>query len=313
MAHSPIDRHLERAELERTIKDSRRAVLVVNTRSRSGERAYAEAKERLGGAGIKLDAAYPIRHAERLPEIVREEIAKGRKLIIIGGGDGTISSVVDHFAYVDVVFGLLPLGTANSFARTLGIPLDLQGAIDVLATGKIAEIDLGKINNDYFANGSSIGMPSIIGRATPASLKKWLGPTAYGLVAAVAFARYKPFRCIVTIHGEERSFEALDVRIANGAYQGGVLVASEAVLHDGEIVVHILKGRSKWALAKDWARLALSAPFAPGDIEALQAPEVTIDTRPSLYVSVDGEVITQTPIHVSVARKALLLIVPGSA
>ena len=106
---------------------------------------------------------------------MREEIAKGRKFIILGGGDGTISSVVDHFAYTRVVFGVLPLGTANSFARTLGIPLDLAGAIDVLVNGKVANIDLGKINEDYFANGSAIGMPAIVGRATPHSLKKWLG------------------------------------------------------------------------------------------------------------------------------------------
>jgi YegS/Rv2252/BmrU family lipid kinase len=220
--------------------------------------------------------------------------------------------VVDHFAYEHVVFGLLPLGTANSFARTLGIPLDLPSAIDVLVTGKVLEVDLGKINDDYFANGSSIGMPSIVGRAAPPSLKRWLGRAAYGLVAVAKFARYKPFRCNVTINGRELSFEALDVRIANGAYQGGVLVASEAVLHDGEIVVHILKGRSKWALAKEWARLAFSAPFAPGDIEFLQAPELTIDTVPRQYVSVDGEVITQTPINVSVAHQGLLLIVPPS-
>ena len=184
------DRRLEKAGLEQDIKESRRAVLVVNTRSRHGARAYSDAKGLLAEAGITLDAAYPVRDAERLPGIVREEIAKGRKFIIIGGGDGSISSVVDHFAYTSVVFGLLPLGTANSFARTLGVPLDLKGAIDVLVKGKVADVDLGKINEDYFANGSSIGMPAIVGRATPHGLKKWLGRGAYLLVAASEFMRY---------------------------------------------------------------------------------------------------------------------------
>ena len=141
---SALDRRAEKAALEREIKQSRRAVLVVNTRSRHGARAYSEAKRLLAEAGIALDAAYPVRNAERLPEIAREEIAKGRKFIIIGGGDGSISSVVDHFAYASVVFGVLPLGTANSFARTLGIPLDLPGAIDVLVNGKVADIDLAR-------------------------------------------------------------------------------------------------------------------------------------------------------------------------
>ena len=135
-ASSAPDRRVETIALEQEINRSRHAVLVVNTRSRHGARAYSEAKRRLAEAGMALDAAYPVRDAERLPEIVREEIAKGRKFIIIGGGDGTISSVVDHFAYTSVVFGVLPLGTANSFARTLGIPLDLRAQSMSWSTGR---------------------------------------------------------------------------------------------------------------------------------------------------------------------------------
>jgi diacylglycerol kinase family enzyme len=73
-----------------------------------------------------------VRDPDRLPEAVRKVISKGCKQVIVGGGDGTISSVVDDFAYRDVVFGLLPLGTANSFARTLGIPLTVAKAVDVI-------------------------------------------------------------------------------------------------------------------------------------------------------------------------------------
>ena len=304
------DRRPDKAALEKEIKETRRAVLVVNTRSRRGAHAYSEAKKLLAAAGITLDAAYPVQHAERSPEIAREEIAKGSKFIIIGGGDGTISSVVDHFAFTNVVFGVLPLGTANSFARTLGIPLDLPGAIDVLVNGKVGNVDLGKMNDDYFANGSSIGMPAIIGRATPHSLKKWLGRGAYFLVAAKEFIRYAPFRCIVTIDGQQTSFQALDVMIASGGYQGGVLRARDASPDDGRLVIRILKGPSKWALAKKWARMTLGVPFAPDDIEVLRVPELTIDAIPKQHVAVDGEVIMQTPIRVSVARKALFLMVP---
>ncbi len=308
---SAPDRRPEEAALEQEIKQCRRAVLVVNTRSRHGARAYSEAKRLLIEAGMVLDAAYPVRHAERLHEIVREEIVKGRKFIIIGGGDGTISSVVDHFAYTGVVFGVLPLGTANSFARTLGIPLDLTGAIDVLVNGKVANIDLGKINDDYFANGSSIGMPAIVGRATPHSLKRWLGRGAYGLVAAYKFMQFVPFRCIVTVNGQQTSFQAFDVLIASGGYQGGVLVAHEADPRDGKVVIRILKGPSKWALARKWARVALGVPFGPSDLEVIRVPELTIDTFPQQYVAVDGEVITQTPIRVSVACEALHLMMPN--
>jgi YegS/Rv2252/BmrU family lipid kinase len=307
-----LSRGEEKAALQQAIRESRSAVLVVNTRSRKAARAYAEAKRLLAEAGITLEAAYPVRNAERLHEIVRGEIDKGSRFVIIGGGDGTISSVVDHFAYTSIVFGVLPLGTANSFARTLGVPLDLPGAIDVLVNGNVVDVDLGKINNDYFANGSSIGMPAVIGRATPGALKKWIGRGAYLLVGASKFMRYVPFRCIVTINGQEHRFDALDVRIANGGYQGGVLVAPEAHLESGKIIIHVLEGPSKWALAKEWARVALGVPFSPGRMTILEARDLAIDTVPTQHVAIDGEVITRTPIRVSVAREALLLMAPAT-
>jgi YegS/Rv2252/BmrU family lipid kinase len=306
-----LDRKLEKAALTEEIKASRGAVLVVNTLSRRGAHSYSEAKRQLEKAGLTL-AAFPVRHPERIHEIVREAIAQGHKFIIIGGGDGTISSVVDHFAHMRVVFGVLPLGTANSFARTLGIPLNLTGAIDVLINGKVADVDLGKINDDYFANGSSVGMPAVVGRATPPALKRWLGRAAYALVAVSKFTRYRSFRCIVAVGDRKMCFDALDIKIASGGYQGGVLVASEANPDNGEILVQVLKGKSKWAIAKEWARLALHAPLRPGSIQEFRAPELRIDAIPKQYVAIDGEVIAQTPIQISVARNALLLMVPGA-
>ena len=80
--------------------------------------------------------------------------------------------------------------------------------------------------------------------------------------------------------------------------------------YDGKIVIRILKGASKWALAKKWARIAFGVPFGPSDLEVIRVPELTIDTVPQQYVAVDGEVTTQTPIRVSVAREALHLMTP---
>ena len=122
--------------------------------------------------------------------------------------------------------------------------------------------------------------------------------------------RDKSFRCIVAIGNRKTCFDALDVKIASGGYQGGVLVASEANPDNGEILVHVLKGNSKWAIAREWARLALHAPLAPANIEEFRAQELRIDAIPTQFVAIDGEVIAQTPIQVSVARNALLLMVP---
>jgi diacylglycerol kinase (ATP) len=131
--------------------------------------------------GIAITASYPVRHPDRLPEGVKAAIRHKGDLVIVGGGDGTISSIIDYFAYQDVVFGLLPLGTGNSFARTLGNPLTLEGAIDIIANGKVVDVDLGKVNDDYFANVISIGFPADLARNT---YKSWSGMQAGLLLAA---------------------------------------------------------------------------------------------------------------------------------
>jgi hypothetical protein len=81
----------------------------------------------------------------------------------------------------------------------------------------------------------------VVGKATPHKLKKWLGRIAYALVAAKEFMRYQPFRCVVTINDRE-TFNALDVRIASGSYQGAIFAARKAKPDNGEIIVYILKG-----------------------------------------------------------------------
>ncbi len=288
----------------------RRAVLIVNTRSRKGERSYAHAKQLLEQAGVTLDAAYPVRNAERLPEIVQSEIDKGRSLIIIGGGDGTISSIVDNFVYRDVVFGLLPLGTANSFARSLAIPLDLKGAVNVIAKGKVADIDLGCIDGDFFANGAAIGLPPAIARATPHGLKRWLGRAAYLIVALNKLARHPSFQCTITENGETHSIQTLDVAIAIGGYQGGAEIATNAKVDDGLLLVQILKDSSKRRFLERWARIALRMQSSPEDVVSFSAAPMTILCDPPQDVSIDGEIVARTPIEISIAREALLVMVP---
>src|SRR3712207_3566841 len=135
------------AERSATDRDplSGRAALIVNTRSRSGEQTFFDALDRLQEMGVPLGATYAIRDPARLPETVREVLGDGsdHRLLILGGGDGSVSSVVDFLAHHEVVLGLLPLGTANDFARTLGIPADIEGACRTIAGGKTVDVDLG--------------------------------------------------------------------------------------------------------------------------------------------------------------------------
>lgn len=292
----------------------REAILIVNTHSRSGRRLYARAKEALAASGLVLTETYPVRDPARLSEIVRGAVAQDGVLVIVGGGDGTISSIVDDFVGTTATLAVLPLGTANSFARTLTIPMDVGGAADVIINGSVINVDLGCINDDLFANAASIGISAAIGRSRPQQLKRYLGRVGYLIAAAKVLATFKPFACRLT-QGARTIVDveqAVDVLIANGSYHGGMLVADEADVESRDIVIRILKGRSRWALIGGWLRIWLRWPMAPDRLVVVRARDLSLSTDPVRYVSVDGEVVTQTPIRIGVVLRALRVIVPAA-
>ena len=89
-----------------------------------------------------------MRDPAKLPDIVRAAVEGGAKMVIVGGGDGSLSCSVDFLVKHDCVFGVLPFGTANSFARSLGIPLTVEGAVDVIANGRRRRSERGLIDGD---------------------------------------------------------------------------------------------------------------------------------------------------------------------
>ena len=272
---------------------------------------FREAKALLAAAGVELIHAIAVRNPADLNAEVGALISSGAKMVIVGGGDGSVSGSVDSFIGKNCVFALLPLGTANSFARTLGIPLDLPGAVDVIANGRRARIDLDAINNDYFANVAAIGLPSLVGSTIPDGLKRVLGRLGYIVWGLWSLFRFRPFEVILTYKdGRSQRFRALELRIANGSYLGGTEVAEEAEVDSGEIIVQIVTGNGWPALAWHWLTTSLKLPARRRTAETIRGRFIRIETVPSLPISIDGEVTARTPVDASVARAVLELMVP---
>lgn len=296
--------------LQEQLNRERRAVLVVNTRSRHGERVYRRAKQLLIERGIEVTAAHPVRDPARLREVVEDALDRGNRFIVVGGGDGTLSSVVDHFADRDAVLGVLPLGTANSFARTLGLPLDLEGAVEVIAQSCIADIDLARIDQDYFVNTASMGISSTVARATPHWMKQWLGPLAYIIVGLYKLRSGRRFHCRIEHDGEVSEFDATQILIANGRYHGGVLVAPRTHVESGDLMILVVVGRSVRDLWRAWRAVSRDRKPDPSIVKTIRLKQGRITTDPKQHVSVDGEVAAQTPVGLSIAVEALLVAVP---
>jgi YegS/Rv2252/BmrU family lipid kinase len=287
----------------------RRAVLVVNSRSRQGDRLYSESRALLLKKGFELAASHPVRDPSRIPEIIKEAVEGGERLIAVGGGDGTISSIVDFLAYKDVALGILPMGTANNFARGLGLPLELADAIEVIANGQPASIDLGKIGNNYFSNAVSLGLSATLHRASRDGIKRYFGRAGYLLSAVRSFAAHRPFRCRLEHDGATSELEALDMRIANGPFHGGMVAVPGADVESRDLVVRAIKGNSKWTLPRVWADIARGRPLDAAAVEIIRVRQLTVTAEPVQAVSVDGEVIAETPVTISVAAGALRVMV----
>jgi YegS/Rv2252/BmrU family lipid kinase len=289
----------------------REAVLIVNAHSRKGEALFTQARQKLEQAGMKLIAAHAVKDPTQMDDRVREAVTSGAPMVIVGGGDGSMSGTVDELVGSDCVFALLPLGTANSFARTLGLPLDLDQAVKAIVTGKRRTIDLGMIDDDYFANAASIGLSPLIGDTVPHRLKKYLGRVGYLAWAIRCFFALQPFRLVIDDGTGEKRMWSTEVRILNGRFHGGVELTENTDVDSGDIIIQAVTGRSMWRLIVDWYAKFFKLRSRDAHTEDFRGREMLLTTRPPLPISIDGEVLATTPVRVRVAACAIDVVVPA--
>jgi len=286
------------------------AILVVNAMSRRGDAAFDEVREKLVAAGIELIEAHAIHEPDMMDATIKDAIAKA-PMVIVGGGDGSLSSNVDLFIGEDTVFAVLPLGTANSFARTLGIPQDIDSAIAVIAEGERKRIDLGCIEGDFFVNAAAIGLSPLIAETVPHKLKRYLGMVGYLIWALRCAFKFRPFR--MTVEHDDGRIEktwATEARIANGTHHGGVELVESQEIDSGEIVIQAVTGTSVFGLAWSWFATVLKLKARHGTTCEYRGRKMILKTRPRLKISIDGEISGRTPVTVSVARGAIEVAAP---
>jgi YegS/Rv2252/BmrU family lipid kinase len=292
--------------------NSQKIALIVNGQSRKGRDLYREAKMKLQKSQVKLAESFCVKKARKIRGVVQGCIDKGVDLIIIGGGDGTVSAVVDFGAKYDLTFGFLPIGTSNSFARGLGLPLDLDQAIEVIISGQTKSIDMGQIGQDYFANTANLGVSAKVNRSVNNENKKFFGRLAYLPIALWQLLWYKPFVAKITNGEDVYQYKCIEILIANGAYQGGLPLALDADLESGNLVVKVFKCQNwsdKWKLMGFWISTLFNLNIHSDNAEILFLDQFTIETNKPIKVDIDGESVAVTPIDVKVAKGSLKVLV----
>ena len=290
--------------------DARVAVLVANLRSRGTSQLYARARTLLAQRGIVIEESHEVSTAERLRKRVRRAIRAGHELVVVGGGDGSFTTVVGEFAHREAVLGVLPFGTGNSFARSLGIPPILERAVDTIANGKVARVDLGVVNGRYFANFATIGLSSTIARRTPSWLKKALGPAAYVAAGIVPLLQSSAFESELQWKRGRLRLSTHQLIVANGRYYGLVPLAPDATIVDGTLSVFTTEDLSRWDVARMFVAFSRGVQTRLAEATSLTTSSLTVRTNPKQPLDVDGEALGRTPAHFAVATKALRVLVP---
>jgi diacylglycerol kinase (ATP) len=287
----------------------RRALLIVNAKSRSGAAQRDLAVERLKDHGIEPVHVDCSRREDLSPLIVQH--AKDVDCAVVGGGDGTLNAAAFGVIEAGLPLGILPLGTANDLARTLDIPPDLDSAAQIIADGHTRKIDLGIVNGEPFFNVASLGLSAELAQKLTRDIKRRWGRLGYALVALNVLAHAKPFRA--TIHSEKEAVRVrtLQIAVGNGRfYGGGNAVEQDAAIDDHHLDLYSLELERAWKLALMARSFRHGRHGAWNEVRAVRAKEFDIRTRKPKPINADGEIVTQTPAHFSIRPAAVTVFAP---
>lgn len=281
-----------------------------NAKARRGSEGFEEAKRRLIELGMSSNQCTGFLDARELENAVREAADEGAERVIVGAGDGTISALAKYFVHSKTKLGIIPLGTGNQIARDLNIPENIPLACEIALGDLSSPIDVGVIRDDFFLNVVTIGLSSQIAQELTSQEKRTFGKFAYIRALLKAFAILKSFEIELSIEGDKRVFRAVQVVIGSGRTHAGPFpVAPLASIIDGKLNIYAVGGVSKWTLLK----VAMLMPFGKQvelkEVEAFEATQCELSTRPPMRITVDGEPSGRTPIRVSILKGAINAIV----
>ncbi len=262
-------------------------------------------------------------------ELAETAVREGVSRIVSAGGDGTLNEVVNGLAadFSAVRLGVLPLGTGNDFVRSIFVPDDLEGAVEILRRDNSRKIDLGRCTwgaavpggdgasepgrERYFLNMSVGGFATAVNEEMDEDLKRRWGRLSYARSAAGALSDLEAFSCRLQLHGGEELELALYLLvIANARYvASGIPAAPRAELDDGSFDVIAFPEMPVGQIA------ALIPATLRGEhldhelVTVRRTHSLKVTSRPEMEFNVDGEQCARTPVSFEILPRALEMVV----
>ena len=241
---------------------------------------------------------------------------RGDELLVVGGGDGTISAAASALVGTQTKLGILPLGTLNHFARDLGIPVELGDAAKLLASGTERRVDVAEMNGRIFINNSAIGLYPLMVVDRDLQRKR-LGRSKRlaMLVASLrTLARFNHQRLTLTVNDEKAQVDTPLLFVGNNDYRLDIGAPGEREsLDDGELCVLVMRQKTRLGLIAASVRALFGRARRDDMVRIDHVERLRVDShRTNLAVSLDGEVVRSTPpLDYKIRKQALRVIAPG--
>lgn len=295
-----------------------RAALIVNPTSGGGRgwRVLGQAAPLLRKCGLQPEVVV-CTNGDEPGVLARQAVAAGHTLVVAVGGDGQAAAVAAGLVGSDTTFAILPAGSANDYARTLGMSRgDVAAAVDAIATGKTARVDTVRVTvagrERHFLNVVGTGFDAVVaGRAEKIPVLRGTG--RYVLALMVELPRFKAATITLDVDGETRELRAMMVAIAKGnSYGGGMRVAPSATLDSGLLEVCVVGEISKPGFLRAFPRVFRGTHVTHHAVTMLTGREVRIGADRPLRLIGDGEWFGELPATVKVDPASLTVVVgPG--
>lgn len=245
--------------------------------------------------------------------IAREALAAGVARFAVAGGDGTVHEVVNALAGSAAVLGLLPCGRGNDLARVLGVPGEVERAVELLVTGRERRIDLGRVGGRHFATVASMGFDSEAAERVHSGAVPFGGSAGYVYAVLRTLASYRSPQ--VTIRGDFGEFTGEVLLAATGntsTYGAGMKIAPRAVCDDGLLDLCIVRALHPVTVLRYFPRIFAGTHENLPFVAMHRARRVSITTSRPIWIYADGEPICRTPAEIEVVPQALTVLCPAT-
>jgi diacylglycerol kinase (ATP) len=289
---------------------ARRALVLVNPNARRGGEPIDPVLERLRAGGVEAVVERFSCPTEVSPDIARR---KGEAdLVVVCGGDGTLNAAARGVMDTGLPMGILPMGTGNDLARTLGLPLDLMAAADLIAAGATRTIDIGEVNGHLFFNVASLGLSADLAKKLTKERKRSWGRLGYAFTAIEVLLSARRFGAEIVSKDGTVKVDTLQIAVGNGKhYGGGMTIEASAAIDDKHLDLYSLELGQVWKLALMAGDFKAGTHGAWSEVRTVRCTEFDVKTSRPRAINTDGELVTFTPARFRVLPDAITVFAPG--